>query len=148
MGKLRYLILQPTRELAIQCHSMLETLSKYLVASGNSGFTSLAIFGGSSIKQQRRDIEVIPDVVVATTGRLLDHATNTMGFTLEDVEILVLDEADRLIEMGFKDELMKIVSMCKNPKRQTLMVSATLNQDIKELSTMTLKEPLTFTVLQ
>ena len=87
----------------------------------------MAIFGGSSLKQQRRDIESIPDVVIATTGRLLDHAKNTLGFSLEDVEVLVLDEADRLIEMGFKDELMTIVGMCKHPKRQTVMVSATLN---------------------
>jgi len=54
---------------------------------------------------------------VATTGRLLDHAKNHMGFSLEDIEILVLDEADRLIEMGFKDEVQSIVAMCKNPKR-------------------------------
>ena len=62
-------------------------------------------------------VENVPDFVVATTGRLLDHCKNTLGFSLEDVEILVLDEADRLLEMGFKDELMSIVSLCKNPKR-------------------------------
>lgn len=69
----------------------------------------------------------MPDFVVATTGRLLDHCKNTLGFSLEDVEILVLDEADRLLEMGFKDELMSIVALCKNPRRQSVMVSATLN---------------------
>lgn len=73
---------------------------------------------------------------------------NTKGFNLEDVEVLVLDEADRLIEMGFKDEVEAIVRQCKNPKRQTVMVSATLNQDLKELASMTLKEALTFTVQQ
>ena len=79
-------------------------------------------------------MESTPDLVVATTGRLLDHIHNTKGFTLESVDILVLDEADKLIEMGFKDEIMEIIKHCSNPKRQTLMVSATLNQDIKELA--------------
>jgi len=59
---------------------------------------------------------------------------NTKGFTLESVDVLVLDEADKLLEMGFKEELMEIIKQCTNPKRQTLMVSATLNQDIKELA--------------
>jgi ATP-dependent RNA helicase DDX27 len=57
----------------------------------------------------------------------LDHLHNTKGFTLEHVEVLVLDEADKLLEMGFKDELLEILKHCNNPKRQTLMVSATLN---------------------
>ena len=83
---------------------------------------------------------------MATTGRLIDHIHNTKGFTLEDVEMLVLDEADRLLEMGFKEELMAIVKQCRHPKRQTLMVSATLNQDLKELAQLALKEPMAFSV--
>ena len=88
----------------------------------------------------------MPDLVVSTTGRLLDHLHNTKGFTLEGVEVLVLDEADKLLEMGFKDELMEIIKSCTHPNRQTLMVSATLNQDIKELAKLALKQPLQFTV--
>lgn len=122
---------------------MLQGLSRYL-----NSFSSAAVYGGSSVRQQKRDLENTPDFIVATTGRLLDHVHNTKGFSLEDVEVLVLDEADRLIEMGFKDEVAAIVEQCKNPKRQTIMVSATLNQDLKELATMTLKEALTFTVQQ
>jgi ATP-dependent RNA helicase DDX27 len=68
----------------------------------------------------------IPDFIVATPGRLIDHLANTKGFTLEHVECLVLDEADRLLEMGFKEELMQIVRNCTYASRQTLMVSATL----------------------
>ena len=143
IGKLRFLVLQPTRELAAQCYSMLQNLSRYL-----NHFSSAAIYGGSSIRQQKRDLDNTPDFVVATTGRLLDHVHNTKGFSLEDVEVLVLDEADRLIEMGFKDEVASIVRQCRNPNRQTIMVSATLNQDLKELATMTLKEALTFSVQQ
>jgi ATP-dependent RNA helicase DDX27 len=56
-------------------------------------------------------------LVVGTTGRLLDHLHNTKGFTLESVDVLVLDEADKLLEMGFKDELMEILKNCTNPKR-------------------------------
>ena len=79
---------------------MLQALTKYL-----PHFTCVSIFGGSSLSQQRRDLANSPDFIVATTGRLLDHLQNTKGFSLEDVEVLVLDEADRLIEMGFKDEV-------------------------------------------
>jgi ATP-dependent RNA helicase DDX27 len=104
VGKLRYLVLQPTRELAVQCQSMLTLLSKHL-----TGFTSMAVFGGSSLASQKRDLDQAPDFIVATPGRLIDHLQNTKGFTLEDVEILVLDEADRLIEMGFKDEVNRII---------------------------------------
>jgi ATP-dependent RNA helicase DDX27 len=104
------------------------------------------IFGGSSIHHQRRELDGSPDLIVATTGRLLDHIHNTKGFTLEDVDVLVLDEADKLLEMGFKDELLEIIKQCTNSKRQTLMVSATLNQDIKELAGLALKQPLQFTV--
>jgi ATP-dependent RNA helicase DDX27 len=137
MGKTRYLILQPTRELAVQCHSMLANLSKYV-----NTFTSSVIVGGSSMMQQKRELEEEPDLIVATTGRLLDHLHNTKGFTLEHVQVLVLDEADKLVEMGFKDEVMEIIRSCGSAKRQTLMVSATLNQDIKELAKLALKEPL------
>lgn len=121
---------------------MQQNLTKYLKGT----VSSACIFGGSSIHQQRRDLEAVPDLVVATTGRLLDHMHNTKGFTLESVDVLVLDEADKLLEMGFKEELMEILKNCNNPKRQTLMVSATLNQDIKELAQLALKQPLQFTV--
>ena len=124
-------------------HSMLQGLSKYMPKS----FTSLAIFGGSNLREQKRQIShESPDLIVATPGRLIDHLHNTKGFSLEDVEVLVLDEADRLLEMGFKEELMNIVKQCQHPKRQTLMVSATLNQDLKELAQLALKKPLSFSV--
>ena len=122
---------------------MLQNLSKYM--PGN--FNSTAIFGGSSLKDQKRQISFErPDLIVATPGRLIDHMKNTKGFSLEDIEILVLDEADRLLEMGFNDEFMQVVKASKNPKRQTLMVSATLNQDLKELAKLALKKPLEFSV--
>ena len=123
---------------------MCQNLTKYI----SNQFSSSVIFGGSSIHHQRRELDSSPDLVVATTGRLLDHIHNTKGFTLEDVDVLVLDEADKLLEMGFKDELLEIIKQCTNSNRQTLMVSATLNQDIKELAGLALKQPLQFTVSQ
>lgn len=93
---------------------MLQNLAKFMPPQ----FNSCAVFGGSSLKDQKRQISFeSPDVIVATTGRLIDHIHNTKGFTLEDVELLVLDEADRLLEMGFKEELMTIVKQCRHPKR-------------------------------
>ena len=80
------------------------------------------------MKDERTNlIAECPDLVIATPGRLIDHMHNTKGFSLEHVEVLVLDEADRLLEMGFKDELMEILKSCICTKRQTLMLSATLN---------------------
>ena len=93
----------------------------------------MPMIGGSSLTAQRRDLDASPDFIVATPGRLQDHLLNTKGFTLEDVEVLVLDEADRLIEMGFKDEVTRDIKQCTHERRQTIMVSATLNQDLKEL---------------
>jgi len=85
---------------------------------------------------------------VATTGRLLDHLSNTKNFNLDSIDVLVLDEADKLLEMGFKDELLQILKHCKSQKRQTLMLSATLNQDIKELAGIALKKALQFSIKQ
>ena len=93
---------------------MLQSLSKYLPSS----FNSAALFGGSSLKDERRKITYeCPDFVIATPGRLIDHMQNTKGFSLEDIEVLVLDEADRLLEMGFKDELMQVLKSCTSSKR-------------------------------
>ena len=69
-------------------------------------------------RDQKRQISFErPDLIVATPGRLIDHMKNTKGFSLEDIEVLVLDEADRLLEMGFNDELMQVVNASKNSKR-------------------------------
>lgn len=114
IGQLRYLVLQPTRELAAQSHAMLQNLAKYVPTS----FNSAALFGGSSLRDERRKItQECPDLVIATPGRLIDHMHNTKSFTLEHIEVLVLDEADRLLEMGFKDELMEVLKSCTCPKR-------------------------------
>ena len=109
---IRVLILTPTRELAIQCHGVITKLAKYtngiraaLIAGTNriplnvyvysSNSFSFAFIGGMPLKQQELELQSNPDIVVATPGRIVDHILNTKSFGLEDLEILVLDEADR-----------------------------------------------------
>lgn len=92
---------------------MLQHLSKHI----KSEFTSMVVVGGASLYTQRQQLDLNPDLIVATPGRLLDHLWNTKNFNLDDVEVLILDEADRLIEMGFKTEITKIVNQCSHEKR-------------------------------
>jgi ATP-dependent RNA helicase DDX27 len=143
IAKTRFLILQPTRELAAQCASMLKNLCTHV-----QNFEYVTLIGGSSVALQRKELKAAPDCVIASPGRLIDHLANTQGFDLEDIDVLVLDEADKLLEMGFKDELLKVIDYCKSKTRQTIMVSATLNQDIKELANIALSKPLEFSVSQ
>ena len=95
----RVIILLPTRELAKQCFKVTEKISKY------TDITSCLIVGGIPLKNQAEALKTRPDIVIATPGRLIDHLLNTKGFGFEMIEILVLDEADRLLELGFQDEL-------------------------------------------
>ncbi|KAJ1969711.1 nucleolar DEAD-box protein required for synthesis of 60S ribosomal subunit [Dispira parvispora] len=130
----RVLVLCPTRELAIQCHS---------VAVKLGAFTDIQFclcVGGLKIASQEAVLRQRPDVVIATPGRLIDHIHNSRSFTLEDLEILVMDEADRMLEDGFKAELTEIVKHC--PKsRQTMLFSATMTDNIDELIRLSLNRP-------
>eukprot|EP00002_Diphylleia_rotans_P013969 TRINITY_DN2721_c0_g1_i1.p1 TRINITY_DN2721_c0_g1~~TRINITY_DN2721_c0_g1_i1.p1 ORF type:complete len:699 (+),score=181.26 TRINITY_DN2721_c0_g1_i1:58-2154(+) len=135
----RVLILLPTRELAAQCHSVCENLARF------TDIRSCLIVGGLSSKVQESQLKTRPDIIVATPGRVLDHARNTLSFSLEDLEILVLDEADRLLEMGFIDEIEQIVKEC--PKtRQTVLFSATMTEQVDSLAKMSLKNPVRVSV--
>ncbi|KYR01469.1 putative cell surface glycoprotein [Tieghemostelium lacteum] len=132
---IRVLVLLPTRELALQCQSVMEKLAQF------SNITSCLVVGGLSNKAQEVELRKSPDVVIATPGRLIDHLLNAHGIGLEDLEILILDEADRLLDMGFKDEIGKIVDSCPG-NRQTLLFSATLNDEVKSLAKLSLKQPI------
>lgn len=132
----RVLVLTPTRELGLQCYNVFEKLSKY-----TNGITTSLITGGMSSKKQEVDLRQKPDIIVATPGRLVDHLLNTQSFGLEDIEILVIDEADRLLELGFMEQLEQIVKAC--PKgRQTMLFSATMTEKVSQLAFMSLKEPI------
>ena len=125
------LVLTPTRELAEQVMKNLRELSRELRVT--------AVYGGVAIDPQMNHISRA-DVVVATPGRLLDHMERGT-IDLSSVKLLVLDEADRMLDMGFIDDVEKIISQCPE-QRQTLFFSATISQDIKNLSDRYMKEPV------
>lgn len=130
----RALILTPTRELAAQIGENVRDYSKYL------NIRSLVVFGGVSINPQMMKLRGGVDVLVATPGRLLD-LEHQNAVKLDQVEILVLDEADRMLDMGFIHDIRRVLT--KLPaKRQNLLFSATFSDDIKALAEKLLHNPL------
>ncbi|KAF4459741.1 ATP-dependent RNA helicase DRS1 [Fusarium albosuccineum] len=130
----RVVILTPTRELAIQCHAV----GTKLAAHTDIKFT-LAV-GGLSLKVQEAELRLRPDVIIATPGRFIDHMRNSASFNVDTVEILVLDEADRMLEDGFADELNEILTTL--PKsRQTMLFSATMTSTVDRLIRVGLNKP-------
>lgn len=130
----RVVILTPTRELAIQCHAV----ATKLAAHTDIKFT-LAV-GGLSLKMQEAELRLRPDVIIATPGRFIDHMRNSASFNVDTVEILVLDEADRMLEDGFADELNEILTTL--PKsRQTMLFSATMTSTVDRLIRVGLNKP-------
>ncbi|KAI8620196.1 P-loop containing nucleoside triphosphate hydrolase protein [Chytriomyces sp. MP71] len=131
----RVLVLVPTRELGVQCHSVALKLSKYTDISW-----SLCV-GGLSNKVQEAELKKRPDGIIATPGRLIDHLHNSQGFSLDGIEILVIDEADRILEDGFSDELDEIIKA--TPKnRQSMLFSATMTDKIDDLTKLSLTRPV------
>ena len=130
----RALVLAPTRELAIQVHESVVTYAK------NLPLRSTVVFGGVSMKEQEADLRAGVEVLVATPGRLLDHAGNKTTL-LGQVQFLVLDEADRMLDMGFLPDLKRILDLLP-AKRQTLLFSATFNEEITRLANSFLIDPL------
>ncbi|KAI9197522.1 P-loop containing nucleoside triphosphate hydrolase protein [Polychytrium aggregatum] len=131
----RVLILVPTRELGVQCHSVCQNIGKFTDIQ-----FSLCV-GGLSTKVQEVELRKRPDVVIATPGRLIDHIRNSQSFNLDSIEILIIDEADRILEDGFKDELNEIIE--NTPKgRQTILFSATMTDNVDDLVKLSLNKPL------
>ncbi|MEP4147896.1 MAG: DEAD/DEAH box helicase [Halioglobus sp.] len=129
----RVLVLTPTRELAAQVHESVRDYGRFLP------FRSAVIFGGVSINPQKQKLVKGVDVVVATPGRLLDHLQQR-SINLSKVEILVLDEADRMLDMGFIRDIRKVLNAIPK-KRQTLLFSATFSKEIKSLAAEFLHQP-------
>lgn len=136
-GAPRALILAPTRELVIQIENDARNIGKYC------GFNILGIYGGMDYEKQQRQLrEVSPEVMVATPGRLLDFRRGGL-LDLRHVEVLVIDEADRMLDMGFIPDVRTIVySMPRKEERQTLLFSATLTEDILRLAAKWTNEPV------
>ena len=129
----RVLGLTLTRELAAQVHESVRDYGRYLP------FRSAVIFGGVSINPQKQKLIKGVDIVVATPGRLLDHVQQR-SINLAEVEILILDEADRMLDMGFIRDIRKILALIPS-QRQTLMFSATFSKEIKSLAAEFLQRP-------
>ncbi|XP_050212549.1 DEAD-box ATP-dependent RNA helicase 28 [Mercurialis annua] len=132
---IRVLILTPTRELAVQVHSMIEKIAQF------TDIRCCLIVGGLSSKVQESALRSVPDIVVATPGRMIDHLRNTMSVDLDDLAVLILDEADRLLELGFNAEIHELVRLCPK-RRQTMLFSATMTEEIDELIKLSLTKPL------
>ena len=129
----RALILVPTRELAAQVGDSVKSYGKYLQ------LRTLVVFGGVSINPQTEGLRRGCDVLVATPGRLLDHAQQR-NVDLSKVSIFVLDEADRMLDMGFIADIRRVIKLLPT-KRQNLMFSATYSEDIRGLAQSLLKNP-------
>lgn len=131
----RVVVLVPTRELAMQVHEVGAHLGQFVT---NLRF-GMAV-GGLNLRKQEQELKSRPDIVVATPGRFIDHVRNSPSFSVEQVEVLVVDEADRMLDEGFEAELNEILSLIPS-KRQTLLFSATMTSSVKDLIKLSLKKP-------
>jgi ATP-dependent RNA helicase RhlE len=136
-GKVGALIIVPTRELAIQISQHLEGLSYF------THLSSIAIYGGTdaqSFVAEKKALQMGADILVCTPGRMIAHLN--MGYVnLKGLQFLVLDEADRMLDMGFQDDINKILQTLP-PKRQNLLFSATMPQKIRQLAKKILQDPV------
>ena len=130
------LVLVPTRELAIQVQKVYKSFNDYL----EQGIKSLAVYGGVSINPQMMDLQGV-EILVATPGRLIE-LLEKKALYLNEVEVLVLDEADKMLNLGFKDEMSTILNLLPK-KRQNLLFSATLSSDLSAIQALILQNPIT-----
>lgn len=129
----RALIIAPTRELADQIHDNVKTYIQF------TPLRSAAVFGGVDMQPQTNALRTGVEILIATPGRLLDHVQQK-SVNLSQVQLLVLDEADRMLDMGFLPDIQRIINLL-NPRRQNLMFSATFSDEIRKLAKRFLNEP-------
>jgi ATP-dependent RNA helicase RhlE len=134
-GKLRALIISPTRELAEQTHTAINALGR------KTGLRSVTIYGGVGAKPQIRGLRAGAEIAVACPGRLLDLMGQKV-LSLNAVEVLVLDEADRMFDMGFLPDVRRIIKAVPD-QRQTLLFSATMPPEVRHLTVEILRDPVT-----
>lgn len=131
----RVLVLVPTRELGIQVHSVTKQLAQF-----TSVTTCLAV-GGLDLKTQEAALRSGPDILIATPGRLIDHLHNCPSFHLGSIEVLILDEADRMLDEYFEEQMKEIIRLCAR-HRQTMLFSATMTDQVADLASVSLKSPV------
>uniref|UniRef100_A0A6A7FVL9 RNA helicase n=1 Tax=Hirondellea gigas TaxID=1518452 RepID=A0A6A7FVL9_9CRUS len=131
----RVLVIVPTRELGVQVFQVGQSLAKF------SKLTIGLVVGGMSTKTQETEIRKNPDIIIATPGRLLSHLKNLDVFTLEHIQVLILDEADRILDDYFEEQMSDIIGRCRT-SRQTLLFSATMTTEVKRVATAALNEPI------
>jgi ATP-dependent RNA helicase DDX27 len=131
----RVAIFMPTRELAVQCFNVAKKLAAF------TDITFALMAGGFSSREQEAVLKTRPDVVIATPGRFIDHMRNSASFQVDTLEILVLDEADRMLEEGFESQLDEILTTI--PKsRQTMLFSATMTSSVDNLIRIGMNRPV------